>query len=140
MLPLPPEPAFPIADEYVKLQSQFEPPGWIAWLLLLNDMIIQPVWAFLSFCMGNPPSKFSLAAMLIRTVDVWRKWVRYQVLRDIARNWVLLTKIAGGPFISCNDPKYHVFVYAEAIERLRALPRRLNRISNVPVAKERLKA
>jgi hypothetical protein len=118
---LPPESTFPLAEEYMQLQEKLEPEGWMGQLLLLNDMVFQPVWLFVQWVVWGRPSHFAILSCLVRTVQIWSSWARYQVLRDTARNWVLLTKLAGGPFIGCNDPKYHVFVYAEAIERLRLL-------------------
>lgn len=118
---LPPQPTFPLANEYVELQDVLEPEGWFATILLWVDMIVQPLVTFVLFVLGQDRSMFSIVSTAVRTGELWWKWARYQVLRDSVRHWVLVTKLAGGPFISCNDPKYHVFVYAEAIERLRLL-------------------
>lgn len=103
----------------MRLQSQMEPAGWIDWCLLVIDMIVQPVILFVSLCVGWEVSTFSIASGLLKSAECWWSWCRYQVLRDLVRHWILVTKLAGGPFISCNDPTYHVFVYADAIERLR---------------------
>lgn len=144
--PLPAEAAFPVAERYVQLQSVLEPEGWIASASLWNDMIVQPVWHFLKWIMGWELSLVSVTLTIMRAIDVWRQWCEYQVLRGTARHWVLLTKLAGGPFISCNDPKYHVFVYADAIERLRlGMPLRGGALRRegrhrVAVPKERLEA
>ena len=110
-----------MADEYVQLQTVLEPESWINWVLLGNDMVLQPSILYGSWLIGYELSVFAFVGVLVKFVEVWMKWARYQVLRDYAKQWVFLTKLAGGPFISCNDPKYHVFVYAEAIERLRLL-------------------
>lgn len=77
----------------------------MAWLLLLNDMFVQPLWLFVQWVVWGRPSHFAILSCVIRTFQVWSAWVRYQVLRDLARNWVLVAKMAGGPFIACNDPK-----------------------------------
>lgn len=88
-------------------------------MLLINDMILQPLILYISWIAGYSASKFAILSVLVKFAEVWWKWARYQVLREYAKHWVFVTKLAGGPFISCNDPRYHVFVYAEAIERLR---------------------
>lgn len=108
-----------MAEEYVQLQSVLEPEGWIDGILLGNDMFIQPAIIYLTWMTGYEVSVFAIISILVKMVEVWWKWARYQVLREDAKHWVFVTKLAGGPFISCNDPRYHVFVYAEAIERLR---------------------
>ena len=127
-----------MAEEYVQLQSVLEPEGWIDKILLGNDMFIQPVIIYLTWVLGYEVSLLAIISILAKAVEVWWKWARYQVLREDAKHWVLITKLAGGPFISCNDPKYHVFVYAEAIERLRlalstrgwsATPQHLRRVA-----------
>lgn len=128
---------FQLADEYVTLQSVMEPRDTLGWILLWNDMIVQPLWLFVSFLYGTIPSKISLAMTVWRTVMIWKKWARYQVLRETARDWVLQTKARGGPWISCNDPTYHVYVYADAMLRLRSRPHQLRR--SLPPEK-RLKA
>ena len=86
---------------------------------LSNDLFLQPCVLYVSWIAGYEVSLLALVSVFIKFVEVWWKWARYQVLREYAKHWVFVTKLAGGPFISCNDPKYHVFVYAEAIERLR---------------------
>ena len=88
-------------------------------ILLSNDMFLQPCILYFSWIAGYQVSLVALVSVFIKFMEVWWKWARYQVLREYAKHWVFVTKLAGGPFISCNDPKYHVFVYAEAIERLR---------------------
>jgi hypothetical protein len=108
-----------LAEEYVQLQSVLEPEGWIDGILLRNDMFIQPAIIYLTWIAGYEVSLLAIISILAKMIEVWWKWARYQVLRENAKHWVFITKLAGGPFISCNDPRYHVFVYAEAIERLR---------------------
>ena len=116
---LPNHGTFALAEEYVQLQSALEPESWINQILLVNDMTLQPVILYGSWILGFEISLFAIVSVLVKLVEVWVKWARYQVLRDYAKQWVFITKLVGGPFISCNDPRYHVFVYAEAIERLR---------------------
>jgi hypothetical protein len=116
---LPTHPTFALAEEYVKLQTELEPESWINRILLVNDMTLQPVILYGSWILGYELSLLAIVSVIVKVIEVWVKWGRYQVLRDYAKQWVFITKLVGGPFISCNDPRYHVFVYAEAIERLR---------------------
>ena len=103
----------------MQLQSVLEPESWLDWVLLVNDMIIQPVILYVFLVFGEFPKMFTLLSAGYRFIETWKKWIRYQVLRGHAREWVFVAKLFGGPFISCNDPKYHVYVYADAMERLR---------------------
>ncbi len=122
----------------MSLQQILEPSGWMATLLLWIDLWIQPVLLFVSWVLGYEPSLFSIASSLLKSGELWWKWARYQVLRDLARHWVLVTKLYGGPFIVCNDPTYHVFVYAGAIERLRLLSGSHQSLGRVSTSKEGL--
>jgi hypothetical protein len=128
----------------VQLQSVLEPESWLDWVLLINDMMIQPVILYVFLVFGEFPKLFTLLSAGYRFIETWRKWIRYQVLRGHAREWVFVAKLFGGPFISCNDPKYHVYVYAEAMERLRlGLSRRgwsstPHHLSRVAAAEKRL--
>lgn len=126
------------------MQKLLEPEGWIDWIVLMLDMIVQPIIVFVSLALGYETSTLSIVGMLVRAGELWWKWAEYQVLRDSARHWILITKLMGGPFISCNDPTYHVFVYAEAIERLRLLSRggglSHKSLRRVPASKESLEA
>jgi hypothetical protein len=46
--------------------------------------------------------------------------VEFDSLNSEIREWTRIVKSVGGPFISANDSTYHVFVYADAMERLRS--------------------
>jgi hypothetical protein len=42
-------------------------------------------------------------------------------LRSEIHMWISLVRSIGGPFIASNDAEYHVFVYADAMQRLHDL-------------------
>ncbi len=66
---------------------------------------------------------------LMKTYQLWIDWLRFRELREKVDNWKMKVKSVGGPWISTNDPDYHVFVYADGMERikyaLRSRPKKL---------------
>lgn len=109
---------FEIADEYVELQSIFLKESWFEKLGTWMDMIIYPILSFVMyFAYGQTPTIFTMLS-LHKTITLWRQWFRFKVLTYEIREWMNLIRSIGGPFISTNDPTYHVFVYADAMQRV----------------------
>ena len=49
---------------------------------------------------------------------IWYDWIRFKELQKMLREWVAIVRSIGGPFISANDAEYHMFVYADAMQRI----------------------
>lgn len=110
---------FSIADEYVSLQKIFSRDTLLEKLELWIEMIISPlimigmlVWDW------KAPDMFQLMSMQ-KCVQLWKDWFRMRELRSEIHVWMRIVRSIGGPFISANDAEYHVFVYADAMQRLR---------------------
>lgn len=109
---------FEIADEYVELQDIFLKESWFEKLGIWMDMIFYPIFSFIMYFMyGQTPSIFTMLS-LHKTITLWTQWYRFKVLTFEIREWMNLIRSIGGPFISTNDPTYHVFVYADAMQRV----------------------
>lgn len=109
---------FEIADEYIELQGIFIKEGWIENLGNWMDMVFYPIFSFIMyFAYGHAPSIFTLLS-LHKTITLWTQWFRFKTLTYEIREWMKLIRSIGGPFISTNDPTYHVFVYADAMQRI----------------------
>jgi hypothetical protein len=109
---------FKLADEYVSLQKIFSRDTLIGKLELWFDMIISPLLMILkSIWDKQPPSMFSLLS-LQKCFQLWKDWFRMRVIRSEIHMWIKVVRSIGGPFISSNDAEYHVFVYADAMQRL----------------------
>lgn len=105
---------FEIADEYVELQTIFLNGGFGHWI----DMIISPIISFIMyFVYGHSPSILTMLS-LQKTITLWNQWFRFKTLTYEIREWMNMIRSIGGPFISTNDPTYHVFVYADAMQRI----------------------
>jgi len=109
---------FSIADEYVSLQKIFVKEGVYETISLWFDMIISPLLTILhSIWKQAMPSMFTVLSFQ-KCVNLWKKWVRFQDLKKHIYQWTKIIHTIGGPFISSNDAEYHVFVYADAMQRL----------------------
>jgi hypothetical protein len=112
---------FKIADEYVSLQKFFSRDTLIEKLELWVDMIISPLFMIISSLWNQKaPGIFNLMS-LQKTVQIWKDWFRMRQLRSEIHMWISLVRSIGGPFISSNDAEYHMFVYADAMQRLHDL-------------------
>jgi len=109
---------FEIAEEYVKLQEIFLRDGWVGNITLWIDMIVYPIVSFISiFVYHQTPTIFSMIS-LHKTITLWTQWFTFKTLTYEIREWTNIVRSIGGPFISSNDPTYHIFVYADGMQRV----------------------
>lgn len=116
-LEVPNEEYFIIADEYVILKDKFFYEDTIAILYSWFDMILYPIYIVFRLCMLDLSPTYLFT--LIKTYQVWSDWLRLQELEKKVETWKTTVRSVGGPWISCNNPDYHVFVYADGMERIR---------------------
>jgi hypothetical protein len=109
---------FEFADEFVKLQSIFIKETTLEIASLWLEMVISPL-ASLIYCLVYriTPSIFTILS-LQKTLQLWSDWFRFKYLTSEIREWTNIIRSIGGPFISTNDPLYHIYVYADAMQRL----------------------
>lgn len=108
---------FKLADEYVSLQKIFVRDTLFQSLNIWMDMVIVPVLLLLkSLYMGS----FDVMSLFTfqKTLTLWKDWFRFKELGNVLRKWVRVVRAIGGPFISANDAEYHVFVYADGMQRI----------------------
>jgi hypothetical protein len=109
---------FSLAEEYIGLQTTFQKESIFEKLSLVVDMLVYP---FVNICMilfyKQELSLFTVM-MIHKTVSLWINWIRYIELRNEINEWKKIVSYVNGPFISCNDPKYHAYVYADTLQRL----------------------
>ena len=108
---------FEIAEEYVGLQETFLKDGWVGNITLWIDMIVYPIVSFISiFVYHQTPTIFSMIS-LHKTISLWIQWFRFKTLTYEVHEWMNIVRSIGGPFISSNDSTYHMFVYADGMQR-----------------------
>jgi hypothetical protein len=109
---------FSLADEYVTLQKIFVKETPLDQIGLWFDMIVSPILTILHAIWKQVmPSVFTVLSFQ-KCVTLWKQWFRFQDLKKQVHEWMNIVRSIGGPFISSNDAEYHVFVYADAMQRL----------------------
>jgi hypothetical protein len=109
---------FSLADEYVTLQKVFIKETIHEKISLWFDMIVSPLLTILhAIWKQTMPSIFTVLSFQ-KCAELWKQWFRFQDLKNQIHEWMKIVKSIGGPFISSNDPEYHIFVYADAMQRL----------------------
>lgn len=112
---------FEIADEYVSLQRIFSRDTLLEKLELWVEMIITPLFMLVSAILNmSMPDMFQMMS-LQKCVQLWKDWFRMRELRTEIHSWMSIVRSIGGPFIASNDAEYHVFVYADGMQRLHDL-------------------
>lgn len=108
---------FKLVEEFTNLQKVFDCESLHDKLMLWFEMIISPLITIVQSIMNGSMSFFSILGFK-KTAELWKDWFRWKELQNIIRKWVNIVKSVGGPFISTNDPNYHMFVYADAMVRI----------------------
>jgi hypothetical protein len=107
---------FAIADKFVTLQKKFVVSTLFEKIILWVDMIIYPI-----FLLWWNPLSVMTGFAIYKALRVWIEWYSFRNYAGLIRQWVDIVRSYGGPFISTNDPNYHVFVYADGMQRLSGL-------------------
>lgn len=109
---------FQIADEYVSLQRIFSRDTLLEKLELWMEMVISPlIMICLAIFNGKTPDILSILS-LQKCFTLWKDWFRMRELRGYIHTWIRIVRSIGGPFIASNDAEYHMFVYADGMQRL----------------------
>ena len=54
-----------------------------------------------------------------KAVTKWQQYLRYLQLETVTNEWKEIVTSTGGPSISTNDDTYIMYVFADAMQRLR---------------------
>jgi hypothetical protein len=107
------------ANEFVVLQEKFIKESLFEKLSLWFSLFISPLLTLFNLVIKKEyPSMFTMLSIK-NTFDLWCEYINFHILSKEIHEWTKIVRSVNGPFISCNDPTYHVFVYADGMERLR---------------------
>jgi hypothetical protein len=107
------------ADEFVVLQEKFIKESLLEKLSLWFSLFVSPLLTLFNLIIKKEtPSIFTLLSIK-NTFDLWYEYIKFHLLSCEIHEWTKIVRSVNGPFISCNDSKYHMFVYADGMERLR---------------------
>jgi len=109
---------FKIADEFTQLHRRFSTETLFQKMGLWVDMFVSPLITLVQVVVFHKvPDLFTLLSIQ-KTVSIWGEWLRWMQFKATMREWVKIVRAIGGPFISCNDAEYHMFVYADGMQRI----------------------
>jgi len=108
---------FTLVEEYINLQKVFEPQNLLETASLWFDMLVSPVMIIVQSIMNRTIQILSILSFQ-KCINLWKDWLRWRELQTVLREWVKIIRAIGGPFISTNDANYHMYVYADAMQRI----------------------
>lgn len=124
---------FKTADQFVRLKKRFAPDTLFGKIGLWMDMIVSPLLTLLQIVFFKKVPDLFTILTIQKTVSIWTEWFEWNQCRQSIREWIKIIRAIGGPFISCNDAEYHMFVYADGMQRIH------DSLLSTRVSKERTK-
>ena len=109
---------FADADKYITLHEKFSPENLIGKVSLFVDMILSPLITISQFLFFGKSFDIFTVLSIHKTLTVWLDWFEWKSLQSTIREWIKIVRSIGGPFIGCNDAKYHMYVYADGMQRI----------------------
>lgn len=110
---------FAIAEEYITLEQLFKKDTIFEKLNVWIDMVIYPIISLISIIVYNQPIGIFTVITIHKIVSKWQQYIRYLQLKSETDEWKDIVNSTGGPKISTNDDMYIMYVFADAMQRLR---------------------
>jgi hypothetical protein len=108
---------FKIAQEFVDLHQLFKQETLLEKLNFYIDMIVYPLYIVFSTVLFQQTVGLFTILSIHKAISKWQQYLRYLELRSETDEWKCLIQSIGGPFISTNDETYHMYVYADGMQR-----------------------
>jgi hypothetical protein len=112
------KPYFSIADEFITLYQLFKQETMFEKINFWIDMILYPIYTIFSILFFEKQLGLLTIMSIHKTVTKWTQYFRYLELKYETDEWKTIVQSVGGPFISTNDEMYHMYVYADGMQRL----------------------
>jgi hypothetical protein len=109
---------FKIADDFITLHRRFAPESLISKISLWVDMLVSPLINLFQIIFFKKMPDIFTVLTIYKTALIWLDWFRWKEMQQTIREWIKIVRTIGGPFISCNDAEYHMFVYADGMQRI----------------------
>ena len=110
---------FAVAEEFVVLDQLFKQDTVFEKLNFWIDMVIYPIINLISIIVYNQRMGVFTIMSIHKTVTKWQQYLRYLQLKAVTSEWKEIVNSTGGPSISTNDDIYIMYVFADAMQRLR---------------------
>ena len=108
---------FQIAEEFVNLHALFKQETLFETLNFWIDMIFYPLYIVFSTLWFEQPIGMFTVLSIHKAVSKWQQYIKFLQLKETTDEWKRLIQSIGGPFISTNDETYHMYVYADGMQR-----------------------
>jgi hypothetical protein len=109
---------FAIADEFITLDQLFKQDTLFEKLNFWIDLVVYPLYTLICILFFKQDMNIFTLMTVHKTVSKWQEYLRYLELKSETMEWKKIVQSAGGPFISTNDEIYHMYVYADGMQRL----------------------
>ena len=109
---------FSLADEFITLYQLFKQETLFEKISFWVDMVLYPLFTLYSIMFLNGQMGLFTVMSIHKTVTKWFQYFRYLELKSMTDEWKTIVQSVGGPFISTNDEMYHMYVYADGMQRL----------------------
>lgn len=109
---------FEKAERFIELHEEFSPENLISKVSIWIEMIISPLITICQLLFFGKRLDIFAALTAHKTISIWLKWFEWKELQNNIREWIKIVRSIGGPFIGCNDASYHMYVYADGMQRI----------------------
>ena len=110
---------FAVAEEFTTLDQLFKQDTVFEKLNFWIDMVVYPIISLISIIAYNQRMGIFSIISIHKTVTKWQQYIRYLQLKSETNEWKEIVDSIGGPSISTNDNTYIMYVFADAMQRLR---------------------
>jgi hypothetical protein len=110
---------FAVAEEFTLLQQLFKQDTVFEKLNFWIDMVIYPIINLISIIFYDQRISIFTILSIHKAVTRWQQYIRYLQLKSETNEWKEIVNFTGGPVISTNDDTYIMYVFADAMQRLR---------------------
>ena len=109
---------FKTAETFIKFHEQFNPENLIQKLSLWMEMIFSPLISIVQILFFRKMPDIFTILTIHKTISIWLTWFEWTQIQQTIREWMKIIRSIGGPFIGCNDARYHMYVYADGMQRV----------------------
>lgn len=109
---------FKDVERFIKLHEEFVPDNLIQNVSLWVEMLISPLITIVQFIFSQKKIDIFVLITINKLVSIWLRWFEWRQLQQTIREWITIVRSIGGPFIGCNDAQYHMYVYADGMQRI----------------------
>lgn len=109
---------FKTAENFINLHEKFSPENLLEKVSLWMEMIFSPLISIVQILFFKKLPDIFTALTIYKTANIWVRWFEWRQTQQTIREWMKIVRSIGGPFIGCNDARYHMYVYADGMQRI----------------------